>query len=60
MNTFGNLGGALSPLVVGYAVQWWSSWAIPLLLAAGVSVFGGLLSLLIDKRKPLVFTSSTG
>src|SRR5215467_9682620 len=23
MNTFGNIGGALSPLVVGYAVQWW-------------------------------------
>jgi MFS family permease len=38
MNTFGNLGGSLSPVVVGYAVKWWSSWSIPLLIAAGVAV----------------------
>jgi hypothetical protein len=53
MNTFGNLGGTLSPLVVGYAVQWWGSWSIPLLIAAAVSVIGGALTLLIDARKPL-------
>jgi MFS transporter, ACS family, glucarate transporter len=48
MNTFGNVGGALSPVVVGYAVQWWGSWSIPLLIAAGVAVVGGVLTLLID------------
>lgn len=53
MNTFGNVGGSLSPLVVGYAVQWWGSWTIPLLIASGVAVLGGLLTLLIDTRKPL-------
>ena len=53
MNTFGNLGGALSPLVVGYAVQWWGSWSIPLLIASGVSILGGLLTLLIDTRRTL-------
>jgi nitrate/nitrite transporter NarK len=53
MNTFGNIGGALSPLVVGYTVQWWGLWSIPLLMAAGVAFLGGLLTLLIDTRKPL-------
>jgi MFS family permease len=53
MNTFGNLGGSLSPLVVGKALDWWGSWTIPLLIAAGVAVLGGLLTLLIDTRKPL-------
>jgi sugar phosphate permease len=53
MNTFGNLGGSLSPLVVGYALDWWKSWSIPLLMAAGVAVMGGLLTLRIDTRKPL-------
>lgn len=53
MNTFGNIGGALSPLVVGYAVKWWSSWAIPLVIASVVSVIGGLLTLLIDTRRKL-------
>ena len=51
MNTFGNIGGALSPVVVGYSVQWWGSWAIPLLIAAGVAVLGGLFTLLIDTRR---------
>ena len=50
MNTFGNLGGALSPVVVGYAVEWWGSWSIPLLIAAGVAMLGGVFTLLIDTR----------
>jgi MFS transporter, ACS family, glucarate transporter len=53
MNTFANIGGALSPLVLGYTVQWWGSWATPLLIAAGVSVLGGLLTLPINASKPL-------
>ena len=54
MNTFGNLGGSLSPLVVGYAVQWWSSWSIPLLVAAGVAFSGGIITLFIDTRTSLM------
>jgi len=57
MNTFANIGGALSPLVVGYSVKWWGSWTIPLLIASGVSVAGGLLTLWIDPRKPLFGSS---
>ena len=52
-NTFGNIGGALSPLVVGYAVQWWNSWTIPFFIAAGVCAFGGLMTFLVNPRKRL-------
>ena len=53
MNTSGNIGGAISPLVVGYAVGWWNSWTLPFYITAGVYVFGGLCTLLIDPRKRL-------
>lgn len=54
MNTFGNLGGAIGPLVMGYSVQWIGSWSVPLLITALVYVLGGLFALLIDPTKPLV------
>ncbi len=54
MNTFGNLGGALSPLVVGYALDWWGGWQTPLLVGGGVYIVGGLLMLLVNPRRPLV------
>jgi len=53
MNTFGNIGGAISPLVVGYAVQWWSSWTVPFYVTAFVYVLGGALTYLIDPTKRL-------
>jgi nitrate/nitrite transporter NarK len=53
MNTFGNIGGAISPLVVGYAVDWWHSWTIPFFITAGVYVFGGIMTLLVNPNKPL-------
>jgi nitrate/nitrite transporter NarK len=54
MNTFGNLGGALSPLVVGYALEWTGKWETPLIVGGGVYVVGGLLTLLIDPRRSIV------
>jgi MFS transporter, ACS family, glucarate transporter len=53
MNTVGNIGGAISPLVIGYAVQWWNSWTIPFFITGTVYVMGGLLTLLINPNKPL-------
>jgi nitrate/nitrite transporter NarK len=53
MNTMGNIGGAVSPLVVGYAVQGWNSWTVPFFITAGIYVAGGLLTLMIDPRQPL-------
>jgi sugar phosphate permease len=54
MNTFGNIGGALSPLVVGYAVEWWHSWTVPFFITAGVYVFGGLMTLLVNPNQRLI------
>jgi MFS family permease len=53
MNTVGNIGGAISPLVVGYTVQWWDSWTLPFVITAGVYVAGGIFTLLVDPRKSL-------
>ena len=39
MNTFGNLGGMLSPVVVGLSLTAWGSWEAPLYtVAAGYGV----------------------
>ena len=54
MNTFGNIGGALSPLVVGYAVGWWNSWELPFYITAGVYVFGAICTMLVNPSKRLV------
>jgi MFS family permease len=54
MNTWGNIGGALSPLVVGYAVGWWNSWIVPFYITAGVYLFGAICTFFVDPRKPVV------
>jgi ACS family glucarate transporter-like MFS transporter len=51
MNTWGNIGGALSPLVVGYAVGWWNSWTVPFYITAGIYVFGAICTFFVDPRK---------
>src|SRR3989440_3702866 len=48
MNTFANLGGAIAPVAMGYAVQWWGSWSVPLLITSAIYIFGGFISLLVD------------
>ena len=53
MNTFGNLGGFVGPLVVGYAVERWGSWAIPFYVTAAVYAVGAALWLAIDPNVPL-------
>jgi MFS family permease len=54
MNSVGNLGGALAPLVVGYAVKQWGSWTAPFYVMSGVFVLGALMWLLVDPRKSLL------
>ena len=36
MNTAGQIGGTLSPIVLAYLVLWFSDWAIPLYVMAGL------------------------
>lgn len=42
MNTFGNVGGLIGPLVVGIAVDRWHSWTLPFYVTAAVYAAGAL------------------
>jgi len=53
MNTVGNFGGTLGPIVIGYAVKEWGSWSMPFYLMAAVFVFGMAMWLLIDPYQPI-------
>jgi ACS family glucarate transporter-like MFS transporter len=48
MNTLGNLGGLVGPLIVGIAVQQWQSWTLPFYITAAVYAGGALAWLAID------------
>jgi ACS family glucarate transporter-like MFS transporter len=54
MNMFGNLGGALSPLVIGFSLQHFGSWQAPLLSVAALYVVAAVLWLGIDPGKRIV------
>ena len=54
MNTVGNIGGAIAPLVVGYAVKSWGSWTMPFYIMAAVFGFGVAMWLLVDPRKSVL------
>ena len=53
MNTLGNLGGLLGPLVVGIAVDRWHSWTFPFYITALVYAGGALAWLAIDPTSPI-------
>ena len=53
MNTFGNLGGLIGPLVVGIAVERWHSWTFPFYVTALVYAMGALAWLAIDPERPV-------
>ena len=48
MNTFSNLGGVLTPIVVAYAVDRWQSWTFPFYVTAIVYATGAVIWLAID------------
>ncbi|MCI0337138.1 MAG: MFS transporter [Acidobacteria bacterium] len=54
MNTVGNIGGAIAPIVVGYTVKEWNSWTLPFYLMAGVFGFGILMWLLVDPKRSVL------
>jgi len=56
MNTIGNLGGLLCPLVIGLAVDRWGSWQFPFYVTAAVYASGGLAWLAIDPRATITAT----
>jgi len=53
MNTLGNLGGLLGPLVVGLAVDRWHSWTFPFYVTAFIYACGAVAWLAIDPTQPI-------
>jgi MFS family permease len=53
MNTFGNLGGMLSPVVVGLSLTAWESWEMPLYSVAGGYLLAAVCWLGIDPGVPI-------
>jgi len=53
MNTFGNLGGLVGPMVVGVAVGRWHSWTFPFYVTALVYAAGALAWLAIDPNRQI-------
>jgi nitrate/nitrite transporter NarK len=53
MNTLGNLGGLVGPLVVGLAVDRWGSWTFPFYITAAVYASGAVAWLFIDPTRKL-------
>jgi MFS family permease len=53
MNTFGNLGGVMSPIVVGWCLALWSDWEAPLYTVAALYAFSALCWLGVDPTQPL-------
>ena len=51
MNTWGNVGGAVSAVMVGYLATL-LGWTSPFLLASGLCLFSALLVTRIDPRRP--------
>jgi len=53
MNTLGNLGGLIGPLVVGIAVDRFGSWTFPFYMTATMYACGALAWLAIDPTRPI-------
>jgi len=53
MNTFGNLGGLVGPIVVGLAVDRSGSWLVPFYITAGVYAVGAMAWLAIDPTRQI-------
>jgi ACS family glucarate transporter-like MFS transporter len=51
MNTFGNLGGLLCPIVVGWTVESLQSWTVPFYITAAVYLGGAAAWTAVDPRR---------
>lgn len=53
MNTAGQIGAVISPIVVAKSVEWFNDWNFPLFLLSGLFAIGTVCWLFIDPRKPV-------
>ncbi|MBI4658465.1 MAG: MFS transporter [Verrucomicrobia bacterium] len=59
MNTSGQIGSLLCPLIVGYSVEWFANWSLPLYLMGFLFLLGAFCWLLIDPQRA-VFDQQAG
>jgi MFS transporter, ACS family, glucarate transporter len=60
MNMVGNIGGALSPMLVGYILTWSpDNWALTFYVSSAIYLLGGVCWLFIDAHTPLDKASSS-
>jgi MFS family permease len=57
MNTFGNLGSAVSPVLLAYLVGYYG-WNTPFLVCSVLCIAGGILSMGINADRKIVYESS--
>ena len=60
MNTSGQVGGVLSPVLLALVVKHFSSWSAPLYLTGALYLFGSLCWIWIDPRKRLDVAAKDG
>jgi nitrate/nitrite transporter NarK len=53
MNMMGNLGGFLSPIVIGYIVEATNNWTLTFYVTAAVYLVGAMFWLIMDPVTPL-------
>jgi ACS family glucarate transporter-like MFS transporter len=53
MNTWGNVGGALCPLVIGYVLAWTNNWNLTFYIGSAVYAGGALCWMFLDSVTPL-------
>ncbi|MCX6628026.1 MAG: MFS transporter [Candidatus Solibacter sp.] len=58
MNTTGQLGSILSPVVTGWIVYRFADWQMPLLIMGGLYSLSAILWTRVDPRKPLCATQN--
>jgi len=59
MNMCGNLGGALSPLVIGFSLERWGSWQAPLFSVAALYLVAAFCWLAVDPARTLAATGAS-
>ena len=53
MNTSGQIGSVLSPLIVSYCVKHWANWDLPLYLMGALFLVGALAWCFVNPRRPV-------
>jgi MFS-type transporter involved in bile tolerance (Atg22 family) len=51
MNTSGQIGSLLCPLIVAYSLEWFADWNISLYLMGGLFLLGAICWAVIDPRE---------